>query len=284
MGDIAVATERRRAASRPNTAVTHVLLAIGAMVMLAPFVWQILTSFKTFAESVLVPPTILPAAWAWESYAEVFSSIPFLGMLSVTLLTTAARVVGTTLLAAMAAYAFARIEFRGREVLFAVFLSTMMIPDELLILPQYEIVAALGWLNHPIALIVPRLFGPFGVFLLRQFFLSIPREIEEAAQVDGANRLRIFVSIMLPMARPGMMALGILLALASWKDLLWPLIVTTDRERMPLSVGLATLKGEFFSNYPVMMAGALMAMLPIIAVFAIFQRQFIEGIELGSQK
>lgn len=274
----------RQGSPRTTMVPIHVALILGSTAMVMPFVWQLLTSFKTFAESVRVPPTILPAGWQFGNYIEVFRAIPFTSMLIITLLTSLARVVLYTFLAAMAAYAFARIEFRGREVLFVMFLSMMMIPDELLLLPQYEIIAGLGWLNNPVALVVPRLFGPFGVFLLRQFFLSIPREVEEAAQVDGANRMRIFLSIMVPMARPGLFALGILTALASWKELLWPLIVTTDLHRMPLSVGLATLKGEYFSNYPVMMAGALVAILPVLVLFVVFQRYVIEGIELGGGK
>ena len=163
-------------------------------------------------------------------------------------------------------------------MLFLGFLSVLMAPSQLFLIPQYQIMQSLGWLNTLQALIVPGMFSAFGTFLLRQFFLSLPRDIEEAARIDGANPLQIFWHVMLPLARPGLLALGLLTVLWSWNDLLWPLVVNTDPEAMTLSVGLASLQGEHLTDYPVLMAGSLMATLPVIALFVVLQRHLIQGI------
>jgi multiple sugar transport system permease protein len=178
----------------------------------------------------------------------------------------------------MAAYAFARLRFPGRKVLFGVFLSVLMVPPQLFIIPQYQIMSDLGWLNSLQALIVPGLFSAFGVFLLRQFFLGLPPELEEAARIDGAGPLRIYWSIVLPLARPGLVALAVLVLLWSWNDLFWPLVVNTDPDKMTLSAGLASLQGQYLTDYPILMAGSLLASVPVIAVFVFLQRQFIQGI------
>ncbi|MFI9815122.1 carbohydrate ABC transporter permease [Saccharothrix variisporea] len=262
----------------------HVVLVVGAVVMVAPLVWEFLTSVKSFGESVRVPPTILPEAWDWSNYTKVFHSIPFGQQLLNTVLMTAGRTVGQLLLCSMAAYAFARLAFPGRDLIFMLFLSVLMVPSQLFLIPQYQIMQELGWLNSLQALIVPGVFSAFGTFLLRQFFLSLPKDLEEAAGLDGANPLRIYWHIMLPLARPGLVALGILTVLWSWNDLMWPLVVNNDPERMTLSAGLATLKGEHFTDYPVLMAGSLLATLPVIVVFIVMQRRVLEGIAFTGTK
>jgi multiple sugar transport system permease protein len=224
-----------------------------------------------------VPPSFLPEG-RWENYGRVFELLPFGHQFLNTVLMTAGRAIGQVLLSSMAAYAFARLRFPGRSLLFGVFLSVLMVPPQLFVIPQYEIMLSLGWLNTLRALIVPGLFSAFGVFLLRQFFLGLPRELEEAARLDGAGPLRIYWSIMLPLARPGLVALSVLVLLWSWNDLFWPLVVNTDPEQMTLSAGLASLRGQFQTDYPVLMAGSLLASLPVIAVFVFLQRQFIQGI------
>lgn len=275
---------RSKSAVHGRTWPTHVALAIGAVVMVAPFVWQILTSFKTFHAASQTPPTILPQPWVTGSYHEVFKAMPFGAMLTTSIVMTIGRTVGQVLLSAMAAYAFARLQFRGRNFIFMLFLAMLMVPYELFIIPQYELVQRFGWLNSYAALIVPRVFSAFGVFLLRQFFMTMPRELDEAARLDGASPGRQFFSIMLPLAKPGLVALSILTILASWRDLLWPLVVNTDPSKQPLAVGLAGLKGEYYTNYPVLTAGALLAMLPVVVLFAIMQRQFIQGIAFSGSK
>ena len=196
----------------------------------------------------------------------------------------AVRVVVSTFFAAMAAYAFARIKFPGRDILFMFVLIQMMVPVQLFIIPQYLLVQKLGLLNSIPALILPGIVTAFGTFLLRQFFMGLPDEVEEAAVIDGANRWQIFIKVMLPLAKPGMISLSIFTALFAWKDLMWPLIVNADIEKMPLSAGLASLVGQFATNYPVLMAGSVLAIIPMIIVFVIFQKQFVGGIALSGGK
>ncbi|MFI6484711.1 carbohydrate ABC transporter permease [Nonomuraea sp. NPDC050663] len=255
----------------------HAVLIPAALVMVAPFAWQIVTSLKTLSEATQVPPSLLPSG-RWQNYGRMFDLLPFGDQFLNTVLMAVGRTAGQVLLCSMAAYAFARLRFPFKNVIFGVFLSVLMVPPQLFVIPQYQIMADLGWLNSLQALIVPGLFSAFGVFLLRQFFMSLPKELEEAARLDGAGPVRVYWSIMLPLARPGLVALAVLVLLWSWNDLFWPLVVNTDPEKMTLSAGLASLQGQFQTDYPVLMAGSLLASLPVIAVFVFLQRQFIQGI------
>lgn len=268
----------------PASVVTHAVLALGALVMVFPFVWQALTAFKTMPEAVRVPPTILPEAWNWAAFQQVFSALPFREMLTNSLLNTAGRTLGQLVFCSLAAYAFARLRFRGKNVLFALFLSVLMVPPQLLVLPQHEIMQQLGLLNTVPALFLPGMFSAFGTFLLRQFFLSLPRELEEAARIDGAGPFRIFWSIMLPLVRPALAALAVITAMWSWNDLLWPLVVNTDPATAPVSAGLISLEGQFQTNYPVMMAGSVIASLPMLLLYVLLQRHFVQGIALSGSK
>jgi multiple sugar transport system permease protein len=259
-------------------------LLIAAAIAAGPFLWELLTSFKTLTESTRVPPTVLPGTWHFENYSNIFDGIPLWDQLVNSVVNALARTAGQLLFCSMAAYAFARIDFPGRKILFALFLSVLLVPTQLLVIPQYQIMQDLGLLNTLPALFLPGMFSAFGTFLLRQFFLALPAELEEAARLDGANPLRIYWSVMLPLARPGLAALGILTLIWSWNDLLWPLVVNTDAEKMTLSVGLASLQGQYATDYPVLMAGSLLATLPVIAVFVIMQRRVVEGIALTGSK
>jgi multiple sugar transport system permease protein len=188
------------------------------------------------------------------------------------------RVVGSVLFSSMAAYAFARLEFPFKNFLFTLVLMQMMIPGQLFTIPQYLLVQNLGLLDTIWALIIPGLVSAFGTFLLRQFFMSLPKELEEAAKLDGCNIWQTFFKIMLPLAKPGLISLGIFTALFSFKDLMWPLIVNISQDEMTLSSGLAKLQGQYAINYPQLMAGSLLAIWPMILVFIIFQKQFIAGV------
>ncbi|MEJ1091411.1 carbohydrate ABC transporter permease [Microbacterium istanbulense] len=278
---------RRRAGGTPRIRgiwAVHVVLILGAVIMVFPFIWQTLTAFKTFQDSVQVPPVVIPDPWVFTNFAEVFDSMPFAQMFANSVLLTIGRTVGQVALCTMAGYAFARIPFPGRNVVFVLFLSVLMVPSQLYLLPQYEIIQSLGWLNTLQALIVPGIFSAFGTFLMRQFFMSMPAELEEAARIDGANPWQTFWRIMVPLAKPGIIALVVFTVLWSWNDLLWPLVVTTDPEKMPLSVGLAQLVGLHGTDYPVLMAGALLATLPMLVTFMILQKQFIQGIAFSGTK
>ena len=262
----------------------HIALILGTLFMVIPFVWMVLTSFKTLPESIQVPPKIMPKSFNLKSYSDVLTLLPFLTFYLNTVIVIAVRVVVSTFFAAMAAYAFARIKFPGRDILFMFVLIQMMVPVQLFIIPQYLLVQKLGLLNSIPALILPGIVTAFGTFLLRQFFMGLPTELEEAAVIDGANRWQIFIKVMLPLAKPGMISLSIFTALFAWKDLMWPLIVNADIEKMPLSAGLASLVGQFATNYPVLMAGSVLAIIPMIIVFVIFQKQFVGGIALSGGK
>jgi len=252
--------------------------------MVFPFVWETLTAFKTFAASIAVPPTVLPKPWVLTGFTNLFASTQFFRMMLNSVVMAVGRTVGQVVFCTMAGYAFARLPFPGHKIVFGIFLSVLMIPSQLLLLPQFEIMQVLGWLNTPQALIVPGIFSAFGTFLMRQFFLSLPQELEDAARVDGANPFQVFLRVMLPLARPGVVALTVFTVLWSWNDLLWPLVVTSDQSHMPLSVGLAQLIGIHQTEYPTLMAGALLAMLPMLAAFILLQRQFIEGIAFSATK
>jgi multiple sugar transport system permease protein len=263
---------------RGSHVVVHVVLILGALVMVVPFFWEISTSLKTYAESASVPPTALPAAPIWKNYTDVFSALPFGAQFLNTVIMTVLRTVGQVLFCAAAGYAFARLQFPGRNVIFILFLSVLMIPSQLFLLSQFEIMQRLGLLNTVAALALPGIFSAFGTFLMRQFFLQLPAELDDAARLDGCNPFQVWWRVMLPLAKNGLLALGILTAIWSWNDLLWPLVVNNDPEQMTLSAGLATLQGQFLTNYPVLMAGSFLASIPMIVLFVVFQRNMLEGI------
>ncbi|TWF74626.1 carbohydrate ABC transporter membrane protein 2 (CUT1 family) [Pseudonocardia hierapolitana] len=279
-----VLRSRSARGSRLGSVVTHAVLVAGAVAMIGPFVWQVLTAFKSQPETASVPPTLLPREWLWSNFSDVFATLPFGQQLVNSLIVAAAVTVGQLAFCSLGAYAFARLEFRGRELLFALFLSVLMVPKQLLVLPQYQIMSGLGLLNSLPALILPGLFSAFGTFLLRQFFATIPKDFEEAALLDGAGRFRIFFSVMLPLVKPALAALAVITVMHSWNDLLWPLVVNTDPASMPISAGLTSLQGQEWTNYPVLMAGALMASIPMLLAYLALQRQFVQGIALSGTK
>ncbi|MCX7884161.1 MAG: carbohydrate ABC transporter permease [Caloramator sp.] len=262
----------------------HLILILGVIFTITPFLWMILTSFKTLTESTMIPPIIIPKRFCFENYKDAVSTLPFLTFYKNTIISTIAKTVGQVILCSMAAYSFARIEFPGRDIIFILILSVLMVPGQIFLLPQYIIIKKLGLLNTIGALILPGLFSAFGTFLLRQFFMTIPKELEEAAILDGCNHFRIYWNIMMPLAKPGLTALAIFTALWSWNDLLWPLIVNTSNEKMTLSAGLASLQGQHLTNFPVLMAGSVLAIWPMIVLYIIFQKSFVEGIALTGTK
>lgn len=275
----------RQASRRPIASLgIHFVLICGALLFVGPFIWMLLTSIKTLGDSTQVPPIIFPAVPQWRNFQDVVATLPFIQFYENTILMTVGRTLGQLLFCSLAAYAFARIEFPGRDLLFILMLSVLMVPSYVFLLPQYMIMKDLGWLNSLQALIVPGLFSAFGTFLLRQFFMSLPKELDEAAKLDGANHLQIYWSVVLPLVRPALIALAIFTILWSWNDLMWPLVVNDSVEKMTLSVGLASLQGEHSTNIPVLMAGAVLASWPMLVMFVFFQKHFIEGIALTGAK
>jgi multiple sugar transport system permease protein len=264
--------------------IIHLILIAGALIMIMPFLWMVLTSLKTFGESTQVPPVIIPSKFKWSNFSEIFVTLPFIKFYWNTIITTIFKTLGQLLFCSLAAYAFARIKFPGRNILFILLLSILMVPSQAYVIPQYLLMVKLELLNSLIALVVPGITSVFGTFLLRQFFLSLPSELEDAAKLDGCNHFQIYWKVMLPLAKPGLIALAIFTILWSWNDLMWPLIVNSSPDKMPLSAGLASLQGQFLTNFPVLMAGSLLASWPMILMFIFLQKYFVEGIALSGSK
>ena len=261
-----------------NTVLTYVFLILGALIMVFPFVWMILTSLKTVPESMQVPPSIFPKELIVSNFGEAMKSLPFPKLYLNTGLMIVFRVICAVLFSSMAGYAFAKLEFKGKNILFGIVLVQMSLPSQIFIIPQYQMVAKMGLANTIFALVFPGLVSAFGVFFLRQTYMGIPTEIGEAAYLDGCNQWQTFYKVMFPLTGTSVAALTIFTAVFAYGDLMWPLVVNSDLKMMTLSSGLATLRGQFTTNFPVLMAGSLLAMLPMVILYMIFQRQFIEGI------
>lgn len=267
------------------TLIIHIILIIGAITMLVPFLWMILTAFKSISESTQMNPFIFfPSIWRTEAFESVLSKMHFERLYLNTLILIVGRVFCAVLTATMAGYAFGRLKFKGRDLAFSLVLFQMMVPGQIFIIPQYLMVSKIGMLNTSFALIFPGLVTAFGTFLLRQAYMSLPRDLEEAARLDGCNIGQIFLYVMAPLTKSAMVALGIFTALFAFKDLMWPLVVNTEQNTMPLSAALAKLQGQFASNYPELMAASLLACIPMIIIYVIFQKQFIEGIATSGGK
>ena len=270
--------------NRLSTVLIYVALIIGALIMIFPFIWMVLTAVKTNAEVLQVPPTILPENWVFSSFTKVFDLLPFGHLYLNTGLMILFRVLCAVIFSSMAGYAFAKLNFKGKNILFTLVIIQQMIPGQIFIIPQYEMVAGLGLTDSIFSLVFPGLVSAFGTFFLRQAYMGIPDEIAEAAYLDGCNQWQTFVKVMAPLTKASMAALAVFTAVFAYGDLMWPLIVNTDLKMMTLSSGLATLRGQFSTNFPVMMAGSLLAMIPMVVLYLFFQKQFIEGVAMTGGK
>lgn len=263
---------------KTTTFLTYLALILGSIIMIFPFVWMILTSSKTIPESLAIPPTIFPKELILDNFKDAMASLPFLRLYWNTALMILFRVLCAVVFSSMAGYAFAKLNFKGKNLLFGIVLVQMSLPSQIFIIPQYQMVAHMGLANTIFALVFPGLVSAFGVFFLRQTYMGIPNEIGEAAYLDGCNQWQTFTKVMFPLTGTSVAALTIFTAVFAYSDLMWPLVVNSDLKMMTLSSGLATLRGQFTTNFPVLMAGSLLAMLPMVILYLIFQRQFIEGI------
>jgi multiple sugar transport system permease protein len=263
-----------------RAAVCYVGLSAGAVVMLVPFVWMVSTSLKTSAAIFVYPPEWVPDPVVWKNYVDVVHIMPFLRYLLNTVFVSGSVTVLQLLVSSLAAYAFARLRFPGRDKLFLAYLATLMVPGQVTLIPNFLIVKYLGWIDTYQALIIPQIFSAFGTFLLRQFFLTIPRELEDAARIDGASALGFFRKILLPLSGPALATLGVFTFTAQWNNFLWPLIVINDAEMRTLTVGLRALVGQFTVQYQLLMAGTVISLVPMVVVFLLAQRYFVRGIAL----
>jgi multiple sugar transport system permease protein len=282
-------------AARPSTTVTppttpegapttgrwwlYVLLTIAVIAVAAPFIWMILGSFKSTTELRQTPPTWLPENASLDNYTQLFSRLSFGTYFLNSTIVAAVVTVGNLIFCSMLGYALAMLNFRGKRILFVAVLATLMIPGVVTFVPLFVLVANAGLVDTLPGLFLPFLVAPFGVFLMRQFILGLPRDLLDAARVDGAGELRIFWQVILPLCGPALATLGILTFLGSWNNFLWPLVVAQTEDTYTLPVALALYaKGQNATNYGLLLAGATVVVLPILAVFLAFQRRFIEGI------
>lgn len=271
----------RRAA---GSAATHGLLYALALLTVAPFLWMVLTSFKGLQEIFAYPPTWWPERFSFDNYTDAFAAAPFGRFYLNSLFVAVTVTLGQLVTCSMAAYAFARMQFRGRDVLFYLFLGTMMVPAHVTMIPSFMILHWLGLVDTYGALILPGLASAFGTFLLRQFFLTLPKELEEAAFIDGCGRLRVLWQIILPLARPALATLAVFTFMGVFNDFLWALIVVNSQELYTVQLGLAIFRDRYSTEWGPLMAGSVVATLPVLILFFVAQKHFIEGIALSGLK
>lgn len=256
----------------------YLVLTAGAAVMLLPFAWSLSTSLKTLSEAMRIPPTWIPKQPHWDNYIAAWKAAPFgryfFNSFFIAITTTMGEVITTIL----AAYAFAKMDFFGKNFLFTLLLGTLMIPGQMLLVPNYVTIKRLGWYNTYWALIIPWVVSVFGIFLLRQFFRTIPDELWDAARIDGCSRFRFIWRIVVPLARPGIATVALFKFVGSWNAFLWVLIMTDKVELRTVPVGLRYFMSDMGTEYPLLMAAALMAIVPVLILFFVTQRQFIQGI------
>lgn len=261
----------------------HATLIAGAFVMVIPFLWMLTLSLKP-AALTHQPPYLIPTHFEVANYDKAWQAAPFARYYLNSMVMTAGIVLGQVLLSSLAAYAFARLKFPGRDALFLVFLATMMVPFYVTLIPSYLIIDRLGWIDSYAALIVPRMVSAFGIFLLRQYYQGIPRELDEAAMIDGASRLGIWWRIILPLSGPGLATLGIFAFMFAWNDFLWPLVVINDPNMRTVQLGLAMFQGRYGTQWTLLMAGTVTATLPTLIVFLFGQRWFIQSVAQSGVK
>ena len=260
-----------------------ILVLIGAT-MLFPFLWMVIGSLKPKAELFAVPINLFPSTWMWKNYGDVLKKIPFVTFYVNTAKIAVFSTMGQVITCALSAYAFAKLRFKGRDFLFMLYLATMMIPYQVTMIPQYELMNKLNLLNSHAALIILHCFSPFGVFLLRQFFVSIPDSLIEAARIDGAKDFRILSQIVLPLSKSALATLVTLKFLDSWNEFTGPLIFLNEKEKFTLQVGIRMFQQENGTEYTLIMAATTMSLIPIVLLYVFAQRYFVEGIAAAGVK
>ncbi|HLS89730.1 MAG TPA: carbohydrate ABC transporter permease, partial [Limnochordia bacterium] len=260
------------------------ILALGAAAMIMPFVWTVAASFKTYSDLFYNPYRLIPTEWTWSNYVEVFRQVPFhlyiFNTVKITLLST----VGVLITSSLAAYAFARLQFPGRDIVFMAYLATMMIPRQITLVPTFVLMKWLNLLDTHASLILPGMFSAYGTFLLRQFFLTVPRELEEAATIDGCGYIRRFTTIILPLSKPALATLGIFIMMQVWNDFLYPMVFIQTDELRTIALGLSIFRGDLDIQWNLIMAATTISIIPMTIAFLSAQRFFVEGIALTGIK
>lgn len=269
-----------------NNTVLFILLVGIALLVIVPILWMLSTSFKPKSQWFLPEIYWIPKTFTWENYQNILNNetLPIVRWFLNSLFLSGTITFFILLIDSLAAYAYARMEFPGRRLLFALLLATLFLPGVMFLVPNFLTIARLGWLNNYLGVITPALAGVFGVFFMRQFFESLPKELEEAAQIDGASQFQIFRKIALPLAKPALATLGIITFLGAWNDFLWPLLILKDRALLTLPPGLRTLQGAYTSEYGQMMAGAAITAVPVLLLYIILQRYIVESVQTTGLK
>lgn len=264
----------------------HIAMMIGAAVFMIPFLWMLSTALKDMGEVYYWPPTWIPNPIVWRNFADAVTAIPFVRFLRNSVLITALNIVGTLVTSSLVAFGFSRLTFKGRDILFFMVLATMMLPYQVTMIPVFIIYKYLGWIDTFLPLIVPAFLGgqPFYIFLLRQFFLTIPKELDEAARIDGCSSFRIYWRILLPLVKPALASVAIFAFMAHWNDFLGPLVYLNSMENFTLAVGLSFFKGQFGTQWNLLMAASTLVMLPCLIIFFAAQRVFIQGVVMSGLK
>lgn len=262
----------------------YVLLIIIGIIMVVPFLWMISTSLKEQYDTVKIPPVWIPNPPRWQNYVDLFTQQPMLQFMLNTIKILFFVVLGQLFFSSLAAYSFARIKFKGRTVMFFFYIATLMVPGQVTMIPTYLMFAKVGLVDNHIVLILPAFFSAFGVFLLRQFFMSLPKELEEAAEIDGCNPFTTYYRIMLPLIVPAMLTLGVFTLMNTWNDYMGPLIYLTTPEKYTMTLGIAYFKGVYTTQWNLVMAGSVLSVIPILVAYLCAQKYFVEGIAFSGVK
>ncbi len=275
----------RSTADRVRAGISYAVLGIGSISFIMPFIWMLTTSVKTDEQIYSYPIQWLPSPIVWHTYVELFQEGPFLRYIGNTVILATFGVVFSLIGSSIAAYAFARLRFPGKDAMFFIMLATVMIPSWVTLIPSFILFGKLGWLDTYLPILVPAIFAtPFNTFLLRQFFMSIPQELEDAAKVDGASTVKCFLLVVLPLAKPALVIVGLFAFLYYWNEFLGPLIYLSSDEKFPISLGILNFAGEQSQNYALMMAAATVALAPCVILFFVAQRWFVQGIVITGVK
>ncbi len=262
----------------------YLILLVGAVTMLVPFLWMLSSALKPEAQVFVLPPRLIPEPVVWENLRVAWNAIPMARYYLNSIWIAVAAAAGQLVTSILAAYVFARLELPGKNTLFMLFLATMMIPSQVTMIPLFLILRTFKWIDTYQGVVVPAWFHPFGIFLLRQFFLSLPRELEDAARIDGCSRLGILYRIVLPLARPVLSTLAVFIFMFQWNNFLWPLIVLNTPSKYTLPIGLAMLRSEIDTQWSILMAATLISTVPVILIFLLAQKQIVKSVTMTGLK
>lgn len=284
MSSTAVVMKKKKSSAVLRRVLLYIVLILIAVIMVVPFLWMLSTSLKTQYDAVKIPPVWIPDPPQWENYVKLFTEQPMFQFMLNTIKIVFFVVLGQLFFSSLAAYSFARISFKGRNVMFFFYIATLMVPGQVTMIPTYLMFAKAGLTDNHLALILPAFFSAFGVFLLRQFFMSLPRELEEAAEIDGCNPFMTYWRIMLPLIVPAMLTLGVFTLMNTWNDYMGPLIYLSSPEKYTMTLGIAYFKGVYTTQWNLVMAGSIVSVVPILIAYLCAQKYFIEGIAFSGVK